>query len=632
MYKIYIPGLLLTLQSVFLCAQNNNTDSEAVYLKKSTSLDIDINDGALEIVEHNLSEKIFYKNFEKHAHESVYYSDFDPVINLDAQTLIPTGSSYKKMKVSTIETKDIVQPGIFYGGYKRKDFVYPMLMNGAIGRLEYAKKITDVHLLSPFYFNEDIKVMSAQFSVTFPRSVILKYKLFGENNSKVTFKEVSHANDITYTWTLADVPPFDIEKNAPSRPYTSPHIILYVDSYELKGNKKRVLSDVSDLYRWYDGLVKLIPSHDQTQLKHLVTNLTKQASSDSEKIRMVFQWVQQNIKYVAFENGMAGFVPRSAADVYAKRYGDCKDMANLIKEMLMMCGIEAYHTWIGTRSKPYTYQDVPTAIADNHMICSVRTSEGFIFLDATNPFLSYGNPSSMIQGKEALIGLGTDKYQVVKVPVVNRNNNLRVDSLTVELDKAGLKGTFSSWLSGYKKDDFEITQLKAELHNDKKNIRDFFTIGNNNLAIEKLGISGLGNQNLPASIHFDFAQPGYYKSVGNKMYVNLNLNKSLPGEKIDAEVRKQSVEQDYCFEDRTVTVFTIPDGYTLANLPENISKAWPEFGITSTYRLENNTIIVETILYMDYLYLSKDKFPLWNEFLQQLTSIYQQSVTLTKSI
>jgi hypothetical protein len=547
-------------------------------------------------------------------------------------TLIPNGSSYKKMKVSTIETKDIVQPGIFYGGYKRRDFVFPMLTAGAIGRLEYSKRITDVHLLGPFYFNEDIGVQSAEFSVTCPRIVSLRYKLFGEQTDNIKFKEVVNGHYVTYSWTLTDVPAYREEKNSPSRSYTAPHIIVYVDSYESKGNKQRVLSDVSDLYRWYDGLVKRIPPiQDNTVLREAVTTITKNASTDDEKIKSIFQWVQHNIKYVAFENGMAGFVPRSSADVYTKRYGDCKDMANILKDMLKLSGVEAYHTWIGTRSKPYTYQDVPTALADNHMICSVKTPEGFIFLDATNPFLSYGSPSSMIQGKEALIGVTSDKYEIVVVPIVNRSNNYRHDSLMVKLEKDGVRGAFSSRLTGYRKDDIEVNHLKAELNSNRENIRDFFTIGGNNIAIENLAVKGLGDQNASASVRFNFFQPGYYKSIGDKVYINLNLNKTLPGDKLDASIRKQSLEQDYCYEDRSVLVFEIPEGYTASFIPKNITKTWPEFGVTSSYRTSGNTITLEKVFYSDYLYLNTGKFQQWNEFLEALNTIHQQSITLSKN-
>lgn len=350
-----------------------------------------------------------------------------------------------------------------------------------------------------------------------------------------------------------------------------------------------------------------------------------------KKIRIVYQWVQRNIKYIAFEDGMAGFIPRSAEDVYIKRYGDCKDMANLLRDMLKLCGIEAYHTWIGTRSKPYSYRDVPAAIVNNHMICSVKTSAGYLFLDATNPFLAYGNPSSMIQGKEALIGLAPDKYLIETVPVVNLSKNCRRDSIIVTLEKNGINGWFEGTLTGYKKDDLEVDQLQSEINNDKNHIRDFFTIGNNNISIEELFVRGLGDGNMPAQVRFKFSLPGYYKNFEDKIYLNMNLNKTLPGDKLDISNRSQVVEHEYCYQDTSVIILTVPEGYTPSFIPENTSASFPEYGIQSTYRVSGNTIVLQKSMYVNYLYLTKDKFQQWNDFLQSVNTINQQSVILTKS-
>jgi len=405
-----------------------------------------------------------------------------------------------------------------------------------------------------------------------------------------------------------------------------------VDSYDANGKTYKISSDVSDLYGWYSSLVKEIPAVAAGgSLKETVDLLTGSLKTDEEKIRAIFQWVQRSIKYVAFENGMAGFIPRAADDVYNKRYGDCKDMANLLKAMINQAGMDAYLTWIGTRSKPYLYKDVPTAVADNHMICSVRMNGQFVFLDATNSYLAFGRPSSMIQGKEALIGINDQEFEIVKVPVVGQKENIRFDSVRIVVDGDGIRGRYNGILCGYKKDDIEVRQLSAQLRNDQNYIRDFFGIGNDNIDIDSVSVLGLGNQDAPAISSFMFFQPGYHKRVGDRIYLNMNLNKRSPGEKIDLVSRAVPLESDYCYEDRTVTVFTLPQGYTVNTLPPVISKLWKEFGVSCKYTVSGNTVILEKVLYADFLYLDKPLFAQWNEFLQVLSDINQQSVVISRS-
>ena len=133
------------------------------------------------------------------------------------------------------------------------------------------------------------------------------------------------------------------------------------------------------------------------------------AASAEAKARNIYKWVQQNIKYVAFENGMEGFIPREANLVCSRRYGDCKDMASIMTAMLQHAGVTAYFVWIGTRSLPYEYSQVPLPIADNHMISAIKLDTSFIFLDGTDSHCVFGTPPEHIQGKDALIAITEKK-------------------------------------------------------------------------------------------------------------------------------------------------------------------------------------------------------------------------------
>jgi len=603
---------------------------EAYYLRKAGGLDIDVQPTGLKIIEHYSADKVFQTNFDKYSKESVFYSDFDPLIDLQAQTLAPNNS--RKYKVATIETKDIVQPGIFYGGYKRKDFVFPNLVPGSIGHLEYTKSINEMHIVTPFYFDDDVEVKEAEFSVTFPTTVAIRFYAAGDRKDQIKFTNQLIGDKLKYSWTLRDIPAYQSDENSPGHAFHATHVIIFIDSYQQHGKKINVLSNVSDLYAWYGSLVKQIPAGgDDKAMRETVDRLTRGLPTEEEKIRAVFQWVQKNIKYIAFEEGMAGFVPRAANDVFTKRYGDCKDMANLLKEMLGLAHVNAYLTWIGTRSKPYRYSDVPSPISDNHMICSVKLKGDFVFLDATNPFVAFGKPSSMIQGKEALIGVDNSEFKVITVPVVDRHENGRVDSTFLHLTADGVRGIFYSKLTGYKKDDIEIAQLRAQVRDKRNYIQEFFTVGNDNIATDSMGMKGLGDQNAPGQVLFRFFQPGYYKTIGDKIYMNMNFNKKLPGDKIDITRRTQLLESDYRFEDRTVTIFSIPDGYTVSSLPANTEKTWPDFSITSNYSVKGNAIVLEKVFHSNYLYLDKSQFAAWNDLIQSLATINLQSVTLIKS-
>ena len=603
----------------------------AAYTEKSASIEIKFIDNGLKIEERYILDKIFYSNFDRHARESVFFSDLSPIIEIDAQTLTPRGNGFKKTKVSTYETKDLVQPGIFYGGNKRKEFVFPNLSAGATGRLTYTKAIKDVHLITPFFFDENIPVEKSEFSVIFPRDVTVKYMVFGNLKEQVHFSEQRLSNAVKYSWALKNVPPFETAKKSPGYTYHATHVIIWIDSYQLKGQINQVGSGVADLYKWYQSLIKQIPSGgNYSSLNQQVASLVAPTKTKEEAAKTIFQWVQKNIKYIAFEQGMAGLIPREASDVYTKRYGDCKDMANLLKYMLTQAGVESYHTWIGTRSKPYNYETLPLTIINNHMICSVKTETGLIFLDATDPFLSFSSPSSMIQGKEGLIGINDNQFKLATIPTRKKEENQRVDSIFIALEKDGVKGSVVSHLTGYKKEDLERERFKAEIDHKPGYLRDFYGVGDNNVQLESVSLKGLNNPDLDALVEFNFFQPGYYKNMGDKIYFNMVLNKSLPGEMVQSDSRNQMIEADYLFENRTITRFTLPDAYQVTSVPPDFERQWSEFGVSSKYRQSGNVVILEQVLYSNFLYIDKPLFQQWNKFIQAAADVNRQIITLSK--
>src|SRR5690606_20483038 len=136
-----------------------------------------------------------------------------------------------------------------------------------------------------------------------------------------------------------------------------------------------------------------------------------------EKIKAIYYWVQDNIRYVAFEDGLAGFIPDNCQNVYQKLYGDCKGSANLLKEMLILAGFDARLVWIGTRDIIPLSASIPSIATSNHMIAAVEHNGDWLYLDGTTSFQPIGEYQDQIQGQETMIeGVGKDDFILSKVP------------------------------------------------------------------------------------------------------------------------------------------------------------------------------------------------------------------------
>jgi len=424
-------------------------DAEAVYANLSNYVKIDLDNGKLTATSDH-SEDIVYmteNGVKMMSRGFIYHSGFNVLNKWDAYTQV---GNDRKIKVTTSKTTNSNADWVFYDDAKQTMFDYSGASIGADSHLEYQIQHMDAHLLSPFYFYRYFPIINGELKINFPEEVSVKYIIKGVHAGDIKFEEQKKRGRVTYTFAVTN---FQDEKrygDAPDAAYYTTHIIYYIDKYKnADGQWVNFLSSPDDLYKNSYGYIKDVNKDLSDALKSTTDSLVRNVSSQKEKARKIYSWVQNNIKYVAFEEGLGGFIPREASLVCSRRFGDCKDMSSALTAMLNYAGVPAYFTWIGTRDIPYDYTEVPLPIVDNHMICTIKLGDEYIFLDGTASTAEFGIPPYYIQGKQAMIGIGEKEYKIIRVPVMEKTYTQFHDTTFLELTDKGLSGTLHINLNGY---------------------------------------------------------------------------------------------------------------------------------------------------------------------------------------
>jgi len=556
------------------------------------------------------------------------HSDFQQLITYDAFTRTPDD---KKLKVSEFKTSIDKESFVFYDDVKQTTFNFPAVEPGAVGNLHVSWVNKEPHLLSPFYFAANIPAINSELKVTVSKDISIKYRLMGLDTSKITVnKEKKHGN-LIYTFQYKNCPPDKSYGDAPGFAWYSPHVIFYIENYkDDKGNTVPFLSNADDLYRLSYGYIKSINTQISPELKHIVDSLTAKSTSLESKARSIYSWVQGNIKYVAFEDGMGGFVPRDAGLVCSRRFGDCKDMASILTEMLNYAGVQAYFTWIGTRDMPYKFTETPLPMVSNHMICTILLNGKYIFLDGTDPTCVFGMPSSMIQDKEAMISINEKDYKILKVPVIEKERNTVTDTTWLEITPAGLKGKIKKTLTGYYASDIYGKLMYWDKKNMLEDVKDEFARGTNKFQLDTFYIDKKQPNN-EIVLSGEFTLPDYAKSIGNDYYMNLNLFRFFEGERIDYPERKVPVEYNFVSKRKYVTMLKIPAGYKLTYLPPSKAYHNTVFGFDLQYEQKGDWVSLTQQFDNDHLMLTSDQFEAWNKVLQNLFPLYKETLSLSKN-
>jgi transglutaminase-like putative cysteine protease len=609
-------------------------DAPAAFVERSEQLSILVKDDSLEIFGDVVEDMLHLKpQTDAYSSGRVYGSHFSQVKDLKAKTLIWEKNKFKEMHVTNFKKNHDQSDGIFYDDSYHYAFNFPSVSLGNRTYLQYRTRYKDPRFMPGFIFTSYIPQGKTSCIIKTSKQVELVYEVVNDPKGLIQFKKYEKGGFLFYEWTTTDVAARKAEDDSPSVRYYTPHLICYVKSYVSKKGKVNVLSSLDDLYAWYHTFVTDLNKETSTELQGIVNKIKAESKSEIDVVRNVFYWVQENIQYVAFEQGMRGLIPHHGSYVCEKRYGDCKDMANLIVNMLHLANIKAYHTWIGTRDLPYKYSKVPTPLVDNHMIATyVSSDKQYYFLDATSDHTPFGLPSSMIQGKEALIGLDASHYEVKTIPEIAKEKNIMVDSVSIRLDGNQIVGSGMSSLDGYPKVFGGYALDRSQSDDIKKYVTRLIGKGSNKFYLDNYVLSDVNDRDKRTKIDYSFRIGDYFQTIGDELYVNLNLNKEHYNDFINLASREAPKERDYKYEKVEYCELIIPEGYSVEYLPPNAKAEGELVGFETEYSSANGKIVFRKKLYVNYLLMQPNQFEHWNASIKPLSEAYKESIILKKKI
>lgn len=607
-------------------------NADQVTLQEETTIEIKLKKGNLAITQRFLEEDLYLNESATYkSKRSLNFSSFFELEEIEASAFNFTKGKYRESEVEEFKEKDELDNS-FHDDTKSINFIYPNLKEGSKTKLEYTEKVKNPRFLSPFYFGGFSPIAHRKVTIIADKDVSLQFKEFNTEKVTINFSKKEKRGNIIYTWEIKDIAEFEYETNVTTYKSILPHIVPIITSYKDEDNKKvKLLGEVSDLYNWYYSLVKNVNTQAcDKELVAIVNELTADKENDLEKVRAIYYWVQQNIKYIAFEYALGGFVPREANDVYKKKYGDCKDNSSILATMLAIAGLKGNLTWIGTRKIPYTYKEVPTPIVDNHMILSYQYEGKTYFLDATGRYLPLGFPSTFIQGKEALISNGENDFRIEQVPVIDAKRNATIDTTYISIEGENIIGKGTTTFSGYEKN-YYFNYLES-IKTDEKRISFYNTIlqkGSNSFLIDHFEEKNSYAYDKDFIVKYDFKISNYVKSIDDEIYVNLNLNKHLSSFRTKKD-RKYEMKNGYKIHYNYTTIFEIPKGYKVSYLPENVMVKNDYIRSEIAYKHEGNQIIYKHNGELDYLSLPVAAQKKVNKLIKKIEKNFKEIIILKK--
>jgi hypothetical protein len=618
------PELLQQIKSKY-------PNEKSVELNKDITFEIRMVKGKPEITMRSNEKVIYLKDMSvMGAKQSVYSSEDFKLASYEANVYYLKDGKYKKTSIKDKKEISNYQQYVFYDDMHEYSIDFGNIEEGSIVELNTVHQLKDPRLMRTVFFNEYVPIDELTVKFIVDPDIDISFVPCSLDKINLNYTQINEKSAKLFQWSGKKIPAIEVEENTPNEKYYIAHIIPIIRSYKSGSETVNVLRNVDDLYKWYYGFIEKVTDNvDNTELQKISDSLTVNRDSELEKVKSIYYWVQSNIKYIAFEDGMGGFIPRRPDDILHKRYGDCKDKSCILYTLLKLAGIKSSFTWIGTTDIPYTYSNVPAPSADNHMIVTYKNNGDYYFLDGTSDNLPLGIPSSFIQGKEALIAIDKDNYEIHTVPVISAEKNLVYDSISIQIIDKQLSGSGMATLSGYPFYFFHNRYSDRDNIDQKETVKNYLEKGNNKFMLVDYKVQYLGQFDNSGSLYYDFTVGDYVKTVDNEIYLNLNMDRSITDFRID-DKRKYPLFFDYNSEYKLKTVVTIPDNYQVSYIPKDTKFDSPEYGYTIKYQVEGNQIIYEHTYYRNAMLIGDDNLKNWKTYIKNIENAYKETVLLSK--
>ena len=364
-----------------------------------------------------------------------YNSTLENLEVLEAYTVLPDGTRVD-VEPDKIRTQDSADgdSGSIYSDAKDKVIIFPKV---AVGSLIHYKVRSEQHTPTftghfewSEYFNPHRRYALFEAHLSHDAAIDMGVSVKGMQGGRVSALPSDKPNTVRYKYSFSQDTAHPGEEWRVDLSDFAPHF------------SASTFKSYADVGRAYQERAK--PKTVATpEIIALAQDLTKGATTEREKVKRLYHWVAQNIRYVGIYLGAGGVVPHDAASILSNRYGDCKDHVVLLESMLRVVGIESSPALINSE-RAYLLPTLPSSNVFDHVITYIPSMN--LFLDSTTQFAPMGTLPSSDMNKPVVI---TATGHTMHTPADHPSNDYTQTRVSMRMRADGsIQGTSSAEMRG----------------------------------------------------------------------------------------------------------------------------------------------------------------------------------------
>ncbi|QHS54675.1 DUF3857 and transglutaminase domain-containing protein [Mucilaginibacter sp. 14171R-50] len=429
----------------------------------------------------------------------------------------------------------------------------------------------------------------------------------------------------SYLWHVSNLKAIKLEEGARSW-RVLPRIYFAANQFEFYGLDGN-FSSWDSFGKWILGLNADVCTLS-TQRAEEIRTMTAGIKTDKEKVKFLYEYMQQSMRYVSISLGIGGMKPFAADFVDKQKYGDCKALSNYMYALLKAVGIPSNYAIINSGANAEPAEPGFARNSFDHVILCVPLKGDTTWLECTSSTQACGKLGPFTENRRALLITETGGKLVNTPKSIAADNQLNSEVQIVLNADGGAKARVKISSTGEYRDDYlGIATLKAD--DQKEYLIRMLNIKQPTVFEYKPLTDKDGVKEVALDIEYDkFCDV----KAGNKQFYRPRAidiwGNTLPV----AENRKS----DYYFNQpmlkNCTTIITLPESFEVEALPANQSLkfTYGSFDVNYVYDTTKNQVISTSKFVLTNHVIPAAKYTEMQQYMDNIAKAQNKKLVIRK--
>lgn len=607
--------------SAFMIPDSLKKDADLVVREESVRLNVKDKSNAW----YDVHQVITILN-EQARHKLVFYwmsSKFQVLDNAEIKVYDAAGTkknTYSRKEMNSMNYGEGLVPEGKLTFYEVTAPSYPITLE-----YTYSVKFKGIFSLPEYSINSPWQsVQHSVFEVEAPADLGVRYKLQNTDLQPV----LTHSgNKNILHWEVKNLKAYKLEKHSGSSDMYQPMVLIAPNKFQLDDYEGDMTS-WKNFGTWINNLYAKTTGLPEAK-KQFYQDLVKKAVSDGDKAKILYEYLQDNMRYVSIQLGIGGLRPFPASFVDDKKYGDCKALSNYLRSALDAVGVKSNIVIIQGSMTPRTVVEDFPANYFNHVILCVPRQKDSIWLECTSTTLPFAELGVWTENRKAMM-VTDDGGVLVNTPLSNYKKNTEARKTVIEVNaEGGAVVKTTAHLTGDERD--MLLMRFHDMKDDEK--RKYFITEKGWKQPDILNLSTATKRANPYWVNGDMEYEKIYSfNAGTKLFFEPRLyplfNEDIP-ENNDRKLDYHFISPYQVFD---TTVYKFPAGFTIENKPSNkqVSKPFAQYACSYTWDADTRTLTVNASLQLKERVIKAADYKSLYDFYKQVRADANEKIVMKK--